>query len=64
MLSAILGFLGSVVSALPKLIEAVRNWKKDQAIADEQAAKDNRNAAAIRDACNQALPPGPPLPPR
>ena len=62
MLAAILGFLGSVVSALPKLLEIVTGWKKDQAIADEQAAKDARNAAAIREASDPA--PSGPLPPR
>lgn len=58
MLAAILGFLGSVVSALPKLLDILTKWKKDQAIADEQATKDARNAAAIREAC-QPNPPSP-----
>lgn len=58
MLSAILGFLGSVVSALPKLLDVLTKWKKDQLIAEEQTAKDERNAAAIREA-SQPIPPGP-----
>jgi len=57
MLAAILGFLGSVVSALPKLLEILTGWKKDQAIAAEQTAKDQRNEQAIREAC-QPPPPG------
>ena len=60
MLAAILGFLGSVVSALPKLLEILTGWKKDQAIAAEQTAKDQRNEQAIRDAITP--PPGGPKP--
>lgn len=59
MLAAILGFLGSVVSALPKLLEILTGWKKDQAIAAEQTAKDDRNEQAIRDALKTQPPPGP-----
>lgn len=59
MLAAILNFLGSVVSALPKLLEILTSWKKDQAIAAEQTAKDNRNEQAIRDACKTEPPAGP-----
>lgn len=50
MLAAILGFLGSVISALPKLLETIRDWKKAETVAADQTAKDNRNESAIREA--------------
>jgi hypothetical protein len=50
MVTAILSFLGSVISALPKLLEMAGSWRRDKAIAEDQANKDNRNAAAIREA--------------
>lgn len=50
MLAAILGFLGSVISALPKLIETIRDWKKAEEVAANKTAKDNRNESAISEA--------------
>ena len=58
MVTAILAFLGSVISALPKLLEIVGTWKRDKAIAEDQATKDNRNAAAIREAIKPPSLPG------
>lgn len=58
MVSAILGFLGSVISALPKLLEMAVSWKRDKAIAEDLAAKNNRNAAAIREAIKPPSLPG------
>lgn len=58
MVTAILTFLGSVISALPKLLEMAVTWKREKAIAEDQAAKDNRNAAAIREATKPNSSPG------
>lgn len=58
MVTAILTFLGSVISALPKLLEMAGAWKRDKTIAEDQAAKDNRNAAAIREANKPPSNPG------
>lgn len=42
-----LSFLGSLVSALPKIIDAVRSWKQDKAIAEEEGRKNQRNREAM-----------------
>ena len=58
MVSAMLSFLGSIISALPKLLEMAATWRRKKAVAEDQAAKDNRNAAAIREAIKPPSLPG------
>jgi hypothetical protein len=48
MVTAILSFLGSVVSALPKLLEFYSKWRKEQAATKDKLAKDTRNEEAIK----------------
>ena len=57
MVASILSFLGSLISALPKLLEMAGTWRREKAIAAAQADKDNRNSAAIREAIKRAPPP-------
>lgn len=57
MVAAILSFLGSLISALPKLLEMAGTWRREKAIAAAQAVKDDRNAAAIREAIKPSPPP-------
>jgi len=58
MVAAILSFLGSLISALPKLLEMAGTWRREKSIAAAQAVKDNRNAAAIREVIKPSSPPG------
>jgi hypothetical protein len=57
MWAALLSFAASVISALPKTLEIIRAWQKDQQAAREEAAKNQRNHDAIADARRDTLPP-------
>ena len=50
MWTALLSFFGSLVSALPKLLEAYKDWRVAKQTAEQKAQKDERNAKAISDA--------------
>lgn len=54
MLAAILSFLGSLASALPKALEMIRDWRVKAAADADKQAKDERNRKAIDDAVNGA----------
>lgn len=57
MLRAVLQILAALLGALPKLIEEARAWKRESDAAKSKAAKDARNADAIKAA--QAKEPAP-----
>lgn len=50
MLGAILSILGSLFSALPKLLDSAREWRVAKGIKADKAEKDERNRKAIEDA--------------
>jgi hypothetical protein len=50
MWAALFSFLGSLVSALPKILEAIRDWRIEKQAIETKAKKDERNARAISDA--------------
>lgn len=58
MLRAILSLAAALLNALPKLVELARDWKRQQDAARDEAAKNARNEAAIKEA-QKALKPGP-----
>lgn len=45
-----LAFVTTLLNALPKLVELLRDWQREQAAAKDKATKDARNEAAIREA--------------
>lgn len=48
MWAALLSFLGSLFTALPKTLEIIRDWQREKAILQSKQAKDQRNEAAIQ----------------
>lgn len=52
-LSALVSLVGSLASAVPKVLEAVREWRLRSDAERERAEKDKRNRAAIEAQLNK-----------
>lgn len=53
MLTAVLTFLGSVISALPKILQFVSDWRKQKAAERDKTTKDTRNEEALQRALDR-----------
>lgn len=45
--AAVLNFLSSFITGLPKLIDGIRKWQRDSEIAESEVAKNQRNKEAL-----------------
>jgi hypothetical protein len=49
-MAAWLSFLSALASAVPKVLEMLRDWKRSKTANEEKLTKDERNRKAIADA--------------